>query len=144
MSFSMNKITLMGHVGHSPKINRGNTGKRTATFSMATSESWKSPDGERQEKTEWHNVFVLAEHAANFVANYVGKGDHVIVEGQVQTKEFTDREGNARKQTSVVVKNPTGAVGLLRANDRSSNDDDYQNLDDDDNGYDDLDSDVPF
>lgn len=129
MSFSMNKTTLMGHVGQSPKIAMGVTGKRTATFSVATNESWTSPDGERQERTEWHNVFVLAEHAANFVANYVGKGDHVVVEGQLQTKEYQDREGNLKKQTSIVVKNPAGAVGLLRANDRTSKDG-YENLDD--------------
>lgn len=111
----MNKVMIIGNVGQSPKINHGATGKRTATFSVATSEKWKTPDGNPQETTEWHNVFVLAEHAANFVANYLGKGDHVVVEGQLQTKEYTDRDGNARKATSIVVKPFGGKVGLLKA-----------------------------
>jgi len=115
MSYSMNRVMIIGNVGQSPKISHGATGKRTATFSVATSEKWKTPDGNAQEITEWHNIFVLAEHAANFVANYLGKGDHVVVEGQLQTKEYTDRDGNPRKATSIVVKPFNGKVGLLKA-----------------------------
>ena len=132
MSYSMNRVTLIGHVGQEPKIMHGATGKRTATFSLATNEKWKGPDGQPQEKTEWHNIFVLAEHSATFVANFIGKGDHVCVDGQLQTKEFNDRDGNARKQTSIVVKQFGGSVGLLHANsgDRFDNDedDDYEDL----------------
>lgn len=120
MGFSMNKVLIIGNVGQEPKINQGATGKRTATFSVATSEKWKSADGTPKEATEWHNIFVLAEHSANFVANYVGKGDSVIVEGQLQTKEFTDREGVNRKATSVVVKPLNGSVGLLKTSNLAS------------------------
>ena len=140
MSYSMNRVTLIGHVGQEPKIKHGATGKRTATFSLATNERWKGPDGQQQEKTEWHNIFVLAEHSATFVANYIGKGDHVCVDGQLQTKEFQDREGNNRKQTSIVVKQFGGSVGLLNAN--QSDDDDDDDIDDDE--YEDLDRDIPF
>lgn len=139
MSFSMNQVTVIGHVGNEPKINHGNTGKRTATFSVATNESWKSPDGQKQQKTEWHNIFVLAEHAATFVANYIGKGDHVCVNGQLQTKEYTDREGISRKQTSIVVKQFGGAVGLLNA---TQNHNDSGGPDDDE--YEDLGKGIPF
>lgn len=111
----MNKTIVIGNVGQDPKINRGNTGKRTAIFSVATSEKWKNAQGEPQESTEWHNIFVLAEHAANFAANYIRKGDHVVVEGQLQTKEYTDRDGNNRKATSIVVKPMNGSVGLLKS-----------------------------
>lgn len=111
----MNKAIVVGNVGQDPKINRGNTGKRTAIFSVATSEKWKNAQGEPQESTEWHNVFVLAEHAANFTANYIRKGDHVVVEGQLQTKEYTDRDGIKRKATSIVVKPLSGSIGLLKS-----------------------------
>lgn len=116
----MNKVMVIGNVGQDPKINRGNTGKRTAIFSVATSEKWKNAQGEPQESTEWHNIFVLAEHAANFTANYIRKGDHVVVEGQLQTKEYTDRDGNNRKATSIVVKPMHGAVGLLKSSNPNS------------------------
>jgi single-strand DNA-binding protein len=108
-------------VGQDPKISQGATGKRTATFSVATSEKWKSADGTQKESTEWHNIFVLAEHSANFVASYVSKGDCVVVEGQLQTKEFTDREGGTRKATSIVVKPVNGNVGLLKTNNPTPN-----------------------
>ena len=130
MSYSMNKVTVIGHVGQEPVIRTGTTGKRTASFSIATNEKWKTPDGQQQEKTEWHNIFVLAEHAATFVANYVSKGDHVVVEGMLQTKSYTDRDGQERKQTSIAVKQMTGSVGLLRTNQNSgnANNDEYEDL----------------
>lgn len=141
MSYSMNRVTLIGHVGQEPKIKQGVTGKRTATFSLATNEKWKTPDGQQQEKTEWHNIFVLADHSAGFVANYISVGDHVCVDGQLQTKEFNDRDGNPRKQTSIVVKQYGGSVGLLNANqsDQSNNNDDS-----DDDEYENLSEAIPF
>ena len=146
MGFSMNKVMIIGNVGQPPKINQGATGKRTATFSVATSEKWKAADGTQRENTEWHNIFILAEHAATFVANYVGKGDQVIVEGQLQTKEYTDRDGNSRKSTSVIVKDYAGSIGLLKAKETgfndNGNDDGYEDLDHDD--YEDLDKTIPF
>lgn len=138
----MNKVIVIGNVGQDPKINRGSTGKRTAIFSVATTEKWKNANGQLQETTEWHNVFVLAEHSANFTANYIRKGDHVLVEGQLQTKEFNDREGVSRKATSVVVKPLTGSVGLLK----SSNSNGIKPIDDQDNitGNSDDVPDIPF
>lgn len=142
MSYSMNRVTLIGHVGQEPQIKQGSTGKRMATFSVATNERWKSPDGQQHEKTEWHNIFVLAEHSATFVANFVGKGDHVCVDGQHQTKEFTDNQGNQRKQTSIVVKQFGGSIGLL--NPHKQNESHGNHYDDDDDEYEDLGEAIPF
>lgn len=142
MSYSMNKAIIIGRVGQSPKIKLGSTGKRTAIFSVATNEKWKSPDGQQQQKTEWHNIFVLAESAATFVANYIGKGDLVCVDGQLQTKEYNDRDGNLRRQTSIVVKQFGGSVGLLNASKSDGNNDNYD--EDDDDEYEDLGEAIPF
>ena len=142
MGYSMNKVILIGNVGNTPRISQGTTGKRTATFSVATTEKWKNSDGSPNEVTEWHNIFVLAEHAASFVANYIGKGDLVTVEGQLQTKQYKDRDGTPRKATSVVVKAYTGGVGLLRTTSNSPTSQDSHN--DSDDGYDPMMDDVPF
>ena len=139
MSYSINRVTLIGHVGNDPKISEGSTGKQMATFSLATNEKWKDAEGTPHQATEWHNIFIIAEHCAIFVSDYIGKGDHVCVEGQLQTKQYNDREGNSQKRTSIIVKPHGGSIGLLRSNDneqRKANDD-YEDLND-------TDYDVPF
>ncbi len=101
---SQNLVLLIGNLGQDPEIKTTQNGKKFATLSVATSESWKDKDsGERKEKTEWHRVVVWVEHMAKFAEKYLRKGDTVHVEGKLQTRKWQDNDGKDRYSTEVVV-----------------------------------------
>lgn len=100
---SVNKVILVGNLGADPEIRSFANGGKVANLRVATSESWKK-DGERQERTEWHTVAVMAEHAVNFAERFLRKGSKVYVEGQLQTRKWQDQSGNDRYSTEVVVR----------------------------------------
>lgn len=118
MAGSLNKATLIGHVGKDPEIRSTNSGDRVANFSLATSESWTDKrSGERVEKTEWHRVQVWNEHLVKVVENYVRKGSKLYVEGQIQTRKWSDNAGVERYTTEIVLQRFGGAILLLSGKD---------------------------
>jgi single-strand DNA-binding protein len=91
---SINKVILIGNVGTDPEIRNTNDGREIASFSLATSESWKDKNsGEKKEKTEWHRLVVFSQGLVGIVKNYVKKGSKLYIEGQLQTRKWTDKDG---------------------------------------------------
>ena len=95
---SVNKVILVGNLGRDPEVRYTTNGNPVATFSMATTERWNDPSGERRERTEWHRVVVFGKQA-EIAGEYLRKGKQVYVEGSLQTREWTDRDGNKRHTT---------------------------------------------
>ena len=99
---SLNKVTLIGLVGKEPDIRKTQDGKLIASFSLATSESWKDKStGERKQNTEWHKIVIFGQ-LAEIVERYVKKGSKLYIEGQLKTREWSDKDG-AKKYTTEIV-----------------------------------------
>ena len=97
----VNKVILVGRVGKDPEVLYTSGGDSVATFSLATSESWKDAGGEKKEKTEWHNI-VAWKKLADLAKNYLPKGSLVYIEGKLQTRKWTDKDNNTRYTTEIV------------------------------------------
>ena len=111
---SVNRVILVGNLGKNPEIRNTKDGKEIASFSLATTESWKDKSsGERKSKTEWHNVVVFNSGIAGVIKNYVKKGSKLYVEGSLETRKWTDKNGVERYSTEIVVKNFDGKIELL-------------------------------
>ena len=104
MSKSINMVILLGHVGKDPELRYTSSGKAVASFSLATSEEWKDGDGQKQSKTEWHNIIVW-QKLAEIVGEYVKKGSHVEVVGKLTHRSYDDKNGVKRYVTEVVMDN---------------------------------------
>lgn len=114
MAGSVNKVTLVGNVGRDPEIRMTQDGGKIASFSVATSESRRDRNtGERIDRTEWHRIVVFNEHIADVVEKYVKKGAKVYLEGQLQTRKWTDQQGMDRFVTEVVLGRFRGDMVLL-------------------------------
>ncbi len=114
MAGSVNKVILVGNVGRDPETRRMPSGDPVVNFSVATSESWRDKSsGERKEQTEWHNVVIFNEHLAKIVEQYVRKGSKVYIEGQLRTRKYTDKDGQERSRTEVVLNRFRGELTLL-------------------------------
>lgn len=114
MSGSVNKVILVGNLGRDPEVRTMPSGDKIVTFSLATTESWRDKaTGERKDKTEWHNVAIFNENLGRVAEQYCKKGSKIYVEGQLQTREYTDRDGNQRKATEVVLQRFRGELTLL-------------------------------
>ncbi|RKQ68981.1 single-strand binding protein [Litorimonas taeanensis] len=120
MAASVNKVILIGHVGKDPEIRSFSNGGKVANFSIATSEHWKNKQGERQEKTEWHNIAVFNDGLVGVVERYIKKGAKLYIEGKLQTRKWTDRDGNDKYTTEVVLQGYSGIIKMLDS--RSGND----------------------
>ncbi len=92
MAGSMNKVILIGNIGKDPELKMTPGGQALARFSLATTEAWKTPDGEKKEKTEWHRIVVWGKQA-EIAEKYLRKGEQVMVEGRIQYGEYTDQAG---------------------------------------------------
>jgi len=104
MASSLNKVELIGRLGKDPEVKNLSNGSAVANFSVATSESWKDKrSGEKQEKTEWHNIVVWNEKTIEFVEKYLNKGDLVRIEGKIQTRKWEDQDGKERYTTEIVI-----------------------------------------
>jgi len=104
MAGSVNKVILVGNLGRDPEIRHTQDGKKIANLSIATSESWKDRNtGERKERTEWHRVVIFSEGLANISEQYLRKGSKVYLEGQLQTRKWTDQSGQDKYSTEVVL-----------------------------------------
>jgi len=97
----INKVTLIGRLGKDPELRHTASGTAVASFSIATSEKYKDKDGEKQEKTEWHNI-VFWQRSAEVAAEYLHKGSLVYIEGRIQTRKWEDKDGNDRYTTEIV------------------------------------------
>ncbi|QLP98027.1 MAG: single-stranded DNA-binding protein [Rhodoblastus sp.] len=114
MSGSVNKVILIGNLGRDPEVRRLNSGDPVVNFSVATTESWRDKaSGERRDRTEWHNVVIFNENLGRIAEQYLKKGSKVYLEGQLQTREYTDKDGNQRKATEIVLQRFRGELTLL-------------------------------
>jgi len=98
---SVNKVTLIGRLGADPEVRYTQGGQPVASLRMATSENWTDRDGQRKERTEWHSITVWGKQA-ELCGQYLAKGRQVYIEGRLQTREYTDREGINRKAVEIV------------------------------------------
>lgn len=111
---SLNKVTLIGNLGKEPEIRTTGDGKEIANFSIATSETWKDKTtGEKKDKTEWHRVVCFNEGLTRVIKSYVKKGSKIYVEGQLQTRKWTNQEGQEVYTTEVILQNYNSSLILL-------------------------------
>jgi single-strand DNA-binding protein len=104
MAGSVNKVILLGNLGKDPEVRHTQDGKPIVNLSIATSESWRDKNsGERKEKTEWHRVVIFSEGLAKVAEQYLKKGSTVYIEGQLQTRKWTDKDGAEKYSTEVVL-----------------------------------------
>ncbi len=101
MARGLNKVTLIGNLGKDPELKYTNSGVAVATFSLATSDSWKDQEGNMQERTEWHNI-VAWRKLAEICGQYLKKGSQVYIEGKIQTRSYNDKEGVKKYITEIV------------------------------------------
>lgn len=114
MAGSVNKVILIGNLGADPEIRRTQDGRPIANLSIATSESWRDKNsGERREKTEWHRVVIFNEGLCKIAENYLKKGSKVYIEGQLQTRKWTDQSGQDKYSTEVVLQGFNGNLTML-------------------------------
>lgn len=114
MAGSVNKVIIIGHLGRDPEVRRTTAGDPVASLSVATSESWRDKrSGDRVEKTEWHRVVIWNEHLAKVAEQFLRKGSKVYLEGQLATRKWTDRDGQEKYTTEIVLNRFRGELQLL-------------------------------
>ena len=113
MAGSVNKVILVGNLGQDPESRSMPSGGEVVNFSVATSENWKDRDGNRQERTEWHRVVIFNENLGRVAKQYLRKGSKVYLEGQIQTRKWTDQSGQDKYTTEVVLQRFRGELVLL-------------------------------
>ena len=157
MSGSVNKVTLVGNLGRDPEVRAMQNGDKIVQLSIATSDRWKDKSsGEQRERTEWHRVVIFNDALGKIAEQYLKKGSTVYLEGQLQTRKWTDQEGVEKYTTEVVIQSFKGELTLLgnrnegSSFDNNSNNEAFENnsnqnknppLLKDDIG---LDDDIPF
>ena len=109
----VNKVILVGNLGQDPEARTFSNGGEVVNLRVATSESWKDRDGNRQERTEWHSVAIFNENLGRVAKNYLRKGSKVYLEGQLQTRKWQDQNGNDRYTTEIVLQKFRGELVLL-------------------------------
>ena len=114
MAGSVNKVILIGNLGRDPEIRSTQDGREIANLAIATSESWKDKSsGERKEKTEWHRVVIFNDGLVGVVKNYVKKGSKVYIEGALQTRKWTNKDGQEQYSTEIVLQGFGGVLTML-------------------------------
>ena len=113
----VNKVILVGNLGADPEARSLNNGGEVVNLRVATSEQWKDRDGNRQERTEWHQVVIFNENLGRVAKSYLRKGSKVYLEGQIQTRKWTDQSGNDRYSTEIVLQKFRGELVLLDSRD---------------------------
>jgi single-strand DNA-binding protein len=116
MAGSVNKVILVGNLGRDPETRRMTSGDPVVNLSLATSESWRDKaSGERKERTEWHRVVIFNPNLADVAEKYLRKGSKVYLEGQLSTRKWTDKDGQEKYSTEVVLNRFRGELVLLDA-----------------------------
>jgi len=114
MAGSVNKVILVGNLGRDPEIRSFQNGGRVANLSVATSENWRDKaSGERKERTEWHRVAIFNDRLVEVVEKYLKKGAKVYIEGQLETRKWTDQSGQEKYTTEVVLRQFRGELTML-------------------------------
>ena len=114
MSGSLNKVILIGNLGLDPEVRTAQDGSKMVTISLATSENWKDKmTGERKDRTEWHRVIIFNERLSEVAERYLKKGSKIYVEGQLQTRKWTDNNGQERYSTEVILGKFRGELTML-------------------------------
>ena len=114
MAGSVNKVILVGNVGKDPEVRRTQDGRAIVNLSIATSETWRDKaSGERKEKTEWHRVVIFSEPLCKVAEQYVKKGSKLYIEGALQTRKWTDKDGIEKYSTEVVLNGFNSVLTML-------------------------------
>ena len=114
MAGSVNKVILVGNLGREPELRSMQSGDKVVNLSLATSENWRDKQsGERREKTEWHRVVIFDQNLADVAEKYLHKGSKVYLEGQLQTRKWTDQSGQEKYSTEVVLQRFRGTLTML-------------------------------
>src|ERR1700712_412427 len=114
MAGSVNKVIFVGNLGKDPEVRRLTSGDPVVNLSIATSESWRDKaSGEKKEKTEWHRVVIFNKNLADVAEKYLKKGAKVYLEGSLQTRKWTDKDGAEKYSTEVVLQNFNGTLVML-------------------------------
>ncbi len=114
MAGSVNKVILIGNLGRDPEIRSLGSGDRVASFSIATSETWRDrTTGERKERTEWHRISIFNDNLVKVAENYLRKGSKVYIEGALQTRKYTDAAGVEKQTTEIVLQKFRGELTML-------------------------------
>ena len=154
MSGSVNKVTLVGNLGRDPEVRAMQNGDKIVQLSIATSDRWKDKSsGEQRERTEWHRVVIFNDALGKIAEQYLKKGSTVYLEGQLQTRKWTDQQSGQEKYTTeVVLQRYRGELTLLgsRSENQISNDRQSDQIDPSnqvsmsDDIASDLDDEIPF
>jgi single-strand DNA-binding protein len=121
----VNKVILVGNLGDDPEVRSLNNGGEVVNMRVATSENWKDREGNRQERTEWHRVVIFNENLGKVAKSYLRKGSKVYLEGQIQTRKWTDQSGQDRYSTEVVLQRFRGELVLLDRRDGGGGGEDF-------------------
>ena len=143
---SVNKVIIVGRLGADVETRSFSNGGKVCNLRIATSETWKTREGERKERTEWHIVAIMVDGLVRIAEQYLRKGSKVYIEGQLQTRKWQDQSGNDRYSTEVVLKPYGGTLVLLDGakNGAQGGADNYGYGDSQDGGYGGLDDEIPF
>jgi single-strand DNA-binding protein len=111
-SKGVNKVIIIGNLGKDPEVRYTSDGKAVASLTLATSESWKDQQGQEQQKTEWHRVSIFGK-LAEIAGEYLRKGSQVYIEGKLQTRKWTNKEGQDQYTTEIVLDPFNGVMQML-------------------------------
>ena len=113
MAGCMNKVILVGNLGKDPEVRHSNAGQKIVNLTLATTESWKDKSGQKQDKTEWHRIVIFNPGLADIAERYLKKGSKAYIEGSLQTRKWTDQNGQEKYTTEIVLGNYRGEILLL-------------------------------
>lgn len=113
MAGSVNKVILIGNLGRDPEVRNFQNGGRVVNLRLATTDTYKDREGNRQERTEWHSVAIFNERLGEVAEKYLRKGSKVYIEGKLETRKWQDQAGQDRYSTEVVLRNFGGELTLL-------------------------------
>ena len=135
MAGSVNKVILIGNLGKDPEVRSMQNGGKVCNLSVATSESWKDKmSGERKERTEWHRVVIFNENLISVAERFLKKGSKVYLEGQIETRKWSDQSGVEKYSTEVVLRQFRGELTLLDGRDGGGGGSSYASAGGDDYG----------
>ena len=116
----LNRASLIGRLGKDPESRSMQNGGAVVSFSIATAETWKDKSsGEKRERTQWHNIVIFNEGLGKVASQYLRKGHKVFIEGAIETRKWTDKEGKERYSTEIVLKQFNGQLILLEGRNSS-------------------------
>jgi single-strand DNA-binding protein len=147
MSMSLNRATLIGNVGRDPEVRFMPDGTKVVSFSLATGESWRDKvTGERREKTEWHRIVAFSDRLAELCEKFVKKGSRLYIDGQIQTRKWTDSTGIEKHTTEVVISRFKGDILLMdpKKNDRPDTDSGIEHFEERDTDIPVTNDDLPY